>query len=429
MPGSVSVGVEQRQHAEDHSDVDRHCDVGEDAEQSVSGDHEHDHHSRADIRGDLALVDRILAEAGADDALLDRRQLRRQGAGAQQDRQIVGALHGEAAGNLPRAAEDRLTNDGRRDHLVVEHDGEGLADVFLRHLREFAGAAGIEAERHDRFAGALVKARLGVGQLVAGHQHALLDEIGRFGFAGAVENLRILGGAALLRLLRRHRGVDHAEFELGGLADDVEQPLRIAEPRHLHQNTVGALALDRRFDQAELVDALFDDRQSLVDGAADAFGDGDVGNRQPDQAVARIGHIDRALSGTAQNAAERRRQFAQLGERLVQIRSFADTDFDAVAADRKAGIAGARVAQHTADVVAQRIHALFAHVVDVDFEQNVRAALQIEAQHDVALRPDRPAFYGRFRQEIRKREHADDKCRQQNRRRFPPREIKHEVPT
>ena len=30
-------------------------------------------------------------------------------------------------GNLARPAEDRLADDGRRDHLVVEHDGEGRA--------------------------------------------------------------------------------------------------------------------------------------------------------------------------------------------------------------------------------------------------------------------------------------------------------------
>ena len=84
----------------------------------------------------LALLDRILAEARADGALLDDGERRRQRAGAQQDREVVGALDGEAAGDLAGAAEDRLADHRRRDHLVVEHDGERLADILLRHLGE-----------------------------------------------------------------------------------------------------------------------------------------------------------------------------------------------------------------------------------------------------------------------------------------------------
>src|ERR1700742_3657858 len=51
----------------------------------------------------------------------------------------------------------------RRETHVVEHDGERLADVLLRHLRELARAIGVEAERDDGLVGALVEARLRVG--------------------------------------------------------------------------------------------------------------------------------------------------------------------------------------------------------------------------------------------------------------------------
>ena len=64
----------------------------------------------------------------------------------------------EAAGDLAGAAEDRLADHRRRDHLVVEHDGERPADILLRHLREPARAGGVEAEGDDRLAGALVEA-------------------------------------------------------------------------------------------------------------------------------------------------------------------------------------------------------------------------------------------------------------------------------
>ena len=110
----------------------------------------------------------VLAEAGADRALLDDGQRRRQRAGAQQDREVVGLLDREVAGDLAGAAEDRLADHRRRDHLVVEHDGERPADVLLRHLGEPARAVGVEAEVDDRLAGALIEAGLRVGEVLAG---------------------------------------------------------------------------------------------------------------------------------------------------------------------------------------------------------------------------------------------------------------------
>ena len=103
MPGSVSVALSSDSTPKIIADVDADRDAGEDAEQAVGHDHEHDHERRAVIGGVLALLDRILAEARADDALLDDRQRRRQCAGAQQDGEIVRRLDREAAGNLARA--------------------------------------------------------------------------------------------------------------------------------------------------------------------------------------------------------------------------------------------------------------------------------------------------------------------------------------
>ena len=78
----------------------------------------------------------------------------------------------------------------------------------------------------------------------------------------------------LRRLLRRHRLVDHAEVELGGLAQISLQPRRILQTGHLHENALDAFALDGRLDQAELVDAALDDLDRLIDRLADALGDG-----------------------------------------------------------------------------------------------------------------------------------------------------------
>ena len=137
-----------------------------------------DHDERgAEIGGQLALLDRILAEPGADHALLDHRELGRQRAGAQQDGEVVGRLDREVARDLPASAQDRLADDRRRDHLVIEHDRERASDVLLRDLRKFARAGGIELEGDDRLAGALVEAGLRVGELLARHDDPLLEQI------------------------------------------------------------------------------------------------------------------------------------------------------------------------------------------------------------------------------------------------------------
>ena len=95
------------------------------------------------------------------------------------------------------------------------------------------------------------------------------------------------------------------------------------------------------------------------------------------------------------------------GERRLLV-ALLDADFDGVAADSQAGIADLGVAQHAADLVAHLIELFLLHVVGIDFEQQVGTALQIEAEHDVALRPDRPGLHLGFGEEIRNGEQADD---------------------
>ena len=55
----------------------------------------------------------------------------------------------------------------RRNHLAVEHDGEGLADILGRHLAEALPTAYVEAKIDDRLLGLLVEAGLRVGQVFA----------------------------------------------------------------------------------------------------------------------------------------------------------------------------------------------------------------------------------------------------------------------
>ena len=179
---------------------------------------------------------------------------------------------------------------------------------------------------------------------------------------------------------------------LAVLPSNIDQAGRILQARHLHQNAVDALALDQRLDGAEFVDAALDDLDRLLDRLADAIGDRRLRDRQPDQAAAGVGDFEAALAAGAEQAAERLRQVAQLGQRGRQIGILGDANLDVVAADSEAGIGDLGVAQHAADVVADLVELVLLDVVGIDLEQEVRAALQIEAEHEMALRPFRPGL-------------------------------------
>src|SRR5208282_4460668 len=194
--------------------------------------------------------------------------------------------------------------------------GEGFADIGLGRFGEFARARRIEAEADDGFAGALVEARLGVDEVGAGDQHAFLDEI--FLPALAVEKFRVRRRVRLRRLLRRHRRVDHAEIEFRRLAQNLLQPRRILETRHLHENAVDAFALDGRLHEAKLVHTPLDDLDRLIDGLADSLGERRVRRSKRDETAA-FRDIDTALSRYAEDSGQWLRQLAQLGECIVDV--------------------------------------------------------------------------------------------------------------
>ena len=101
-------------------------------------------------------------------------------------------------------------------------------------------------------------------------------------------------------------------------------------------------------------------------------------------------HLERALAGGAEDAAERLRQLAQLGQRRsvsTPSRTRNSTvlpRIDAAPDCRAASRSTRRTSSR------KRLELLLADRVGVDFEQDVRAALQVEAEHEVALRPFRP---------------------------------------
>jgi len=83
------------------------------------------------------------------------------------------------------------------------------------------------------------------------------------------------------------------------------------------------------------------------------------------------------------------------------------------------------LAQRAAHVVADLVELLFLHIVGIDLEQQIGAALQIEAEHEAALRECRPGLDLGLWEEIRNGAKAHHQRRQNDAERLPPREIQH----
>ncbi len=186
----------------------------------------------------------IGTEASADDALFHDGEFGRQGARAQVGGEARGFGDTEVAGDLAAAAEDRFIDARRRDHLVVEHDGKPATDIFRGKLSECAGAGLIEAERHNRLVGALVEARLGVGQLFAGDLAAAFDQF--LATVAARQDLVTRRNSASARLVNAHCRMDQMEGQLGDVKawfDDLD----VFDAGRLQQDAVGALTLHHHF--------------------------------------------------------------------------------------------------------------------------------------------------------------------------------------
>ena len=261
----------------------------------------------------------------ADGALLDHGELGGQRAGPQRHGKVACLRHGEVPADLARTAEDRLANDRRRNHFAIEDDGEGQAYVLLRRPGEALGAGGVEAEGHDRLVSALIEARLRVDEVLAAHQHLLPNHVRDWRGVLGVEQLIVEGNLlGLHHLLRIGARIHHPEFELAGLADELLQPLDVADAGNLHEHAVAALALDARLGGAEGVDAAADGLDRGLNGRVHALGQAGVGHLEQDAVVAILADIEIVGPREAERPANRLGQLAQVLVALIEVGSLAD---------------------------------------------------------------------------------------------------------
>ena len=357
------------------------------------------------------------AEARADGALLEDRDRRRQRPRPQQQRQIARRLHGEAAGDHPAAAEDRLADNRRADHLVVEHDRKGLADILAGSVGKAPRTLGIEAEADDRLVA--LECGLRIDQGVAADHHPLLDDIG---VGSDARGLAFLGRqdfvadrqTAIARLVDRGAGVDQLKGQLGGASQQLLDMLGVGDAGQLHQDAILAFPLDGRLLDPGLVDAAANDLDRLIDGQLAFL----LGRGGAERHRARPGRGDR--HGQVR---------IDLGQRLAGIvdpAGFADREHDRIAFYREAGIADIRVEQRVADIVDDRIQALALRRRDIDLEQQIGPAAQVEPERHLLVRHHvrHPRQQGRAEQVRRREQHAEraDRADQQD---FPICEIQH----
>ena len=253
--GQRERGLQQRQHGHDQHQIQGQRQIGDQAEHLVVKGHEDQHQHKADDHRIHALIDIILAEAGADGALLNDIDRRGQRAGAQQQRQRARLLGGIQAGNLKAAAElfadhggvdhllDRALDLSRRPVLLDgfklvldKHHGQLLAHIVAGAVCHAPRALAIQIDGDIGAARGRVDAGGRVGDRIAGQQH-LPAEQDRQAVTVIIEfgtgrDLAINGVPRVMLL------IDQAKFQRGRRAEDLLGAGGVLHARQLHHHPV-----------------------------------------------------------------------------------------------------------------------------------------------------------------------------------------------
>src|SRR5262249_47231225 len=145
-------------------------------------------------------------------------------------------------------------------------DRHPLADVLARDLLEDPRAGAVEIDVNGGLVVGRVEARPRVVDAGSRQYDLALDEHGSAaapGEEGAAER----DPAREARFRRARVLVDHADLEAGRPAENVLRARGVLDAWQLDDDAIGALLLDDRLGDAELVDAIAQDRDVLLDCA------------------------------------------------------------------------------------------------------------------------------------------------------------------
>ena len=177
------------------------------------------------------------------------------------------------------------------------------------------------------------------------------------------------------RLLERTRiFVDHPHFERRGATEDVLRARGVLDARQLHNDAINTLLLDDRLGDTELVDAIAQDRDVLLDSPC------------LDPALRLL--LDRRnqlqVGGRRINALEHQVVVECRGDDLAlglpPLGLVAETEDDVLTFATDAGIADGLVAQEGAQVGDVAIGSLVERRLHVDLQHEVDAAAQVETE-------------------------------------------------
>ena len=172
--------------------------------------------------------------------------------------------------------------------------------------------------------------------------------------------------------------VHQTERHVGGLADQLLDAVGVADAGKLHDDAALALAGDLGIDHAGLIDAAADDLDGLVDRAGSPCRE--CGAERV-RVIVPSGSDPIAVSGRPVDASWLISGFIAATAASV-LRGVAQAQQDAVLIRlRFQGlIEDLAVAQSLADAVGQTVQPLLQHRLHVDFEQQIAAAAQVEAE-------------------------------------------------
>ena len=170
-------------------------------------------------------------------------------------------MRAEIAADLALAAEDRLADHRRADHLAVQHDGEGLADMLGREIGETLGTGEIELEMHRPAAHVLVEQGRCVFEICP-VQRDLFADIDRLPLMPRFGIGKPLGRRPAIARL----GADQMEAQLRRRAEQALDPSRIGNAGKLDDDPPLALPGDDRLIDAGFVHPAPHDRDRLGDG-------------------------------------------------------------------------------------------------------------------------------------------------------------------
>ena len=215
--------------------------------------------------------------------------------------------------------------------------------------------------------------------MIAGEDNALVQH-NRLAFAGKF-HFRVARYAAGSGCGAINVGVNQTELQRRGRAENLFRTRRILNTRQFDHNTVGALALNQRFGNAQLVYTVTQDSNVLLNGIFAGFFQTVVGHHGF-QASA-------ALSGDNQIAVAR----AKVGDSLVARGAIAEGDAQTVVVFfTHGGVRNAFITQFAAQAVDILFLQFAQRGVHVDFHQEVHAAAQVKTQlHRLGVKGRQPA--------------------------------------